>query len=120
MIPSAGRIQTVEDIYQVLWTAVQNKQPISAIYENRPRLLCPHQLGRNYRGELRVLCYQFGGDSRTGLQPSESADNWRCIMVEKLRQVRLVDGEWRTAPNRSRPAPCVSDLDIDADDPNAG
>jgi hypothetical protein len=38
------------------------------------------------------------------------------MVVEKLRQVRLLEENWRTAPNHSRPASCVADADIDAED----
>jgi hypothetical protein len=30
--------------------------------------------------------------------------------------VELVNGSWKTAPNHSRPATCVVDADIDAED----
>src|SRR5258705_10872749 len=33
--------------------------------------------------------------SATGRLPA----NWRCIAVEKLSGVELLDGSWRTAPN---------------------
>ena len=42
-----AEIQTVEDMYRLIWTAIANKQPISAIYKERYRLFCPHRLGRN-------------------------------------------------------------------------
>ena len=64
----------------------------------------------------RVLCYQYDGESETGLQPEGSPTNWRCIAVEKLSQVKLLEDTWRTAPNHSRPASCVIDADIDAED----
>lgn len=112
-----ARIQTVEDIYRVIWTAIANKRPVRAIYKDRERLFCPHRLGRNRRCQLRVLCYQYGGDSETGLEPMGSPDNWRCVVMEKLRSVELLDGSWKTAPNHSRPATCVVDADIDAEDP---
>jgi hypothetical protein len=73
-------------------------------------------LGRNKQGQLRVLCYQFGGESESGLQPVGSPANWRCIAVEKLSAVELIEGSWRTAPNHSRPASCIADADIDAED----
>jgi hypothetical protein len=111
-----ANIQTVDDIYRLIWTAISTKHPIEAMYQGRRRLLCPHRLGRNRNGALRVLCYQFGGDSKSGLQHSNSSDNWRCLVVEKLSRVRLLDDAWRTAPNHSRPAPCVVDADIDAED----
>lgn len=111
-----AKIQTVEDMYRLIWTAIAKKQPIRAIYKERPRLFCPHRLGRNRLGERRVLCYQYGGESETGLAPAGSPDNWRCVVFEKLRRVELADGSWKTAPNHSRPASCVVEADIDADD----
>jgi hypothetical protein len=39
-------VQTVEEIYSLVRTAVANKQPIEAAYERRLRLFCPHRLGR--------------------------------------------------------------------------
>ncbi len=111
-----AKIQTVEEIYRLVWAAVANKQPMSAIYKERPRLFCPHRLGRNQAGQRRVLCYQYGGESESGLAPIGSAANWRCIALEKLRAVELLDGSWKTAPNHSRPATCVVEADIDAED----
>jgi hypothetical protein len=89
---------------------------MGAMYKDRPRLFCPHRLGRNGAKQLRVLCYQYGGESESGLAPIGSPDNWRCIVLEKLRNVELLDGSWKTAPNHSRPATCVVDADIDAED----
>ena len=111
-----ARIQTVEDIYRLVWTAIASKQPISAIYKERHRLFCPHRLGRNRAKQLRVLCYQYGGESESGLAPIGSPDNWRCLALEKLRRVELLEGSWKTAPNHSRAASCVIDADIDAED----
>jgi hypothetical protein len=112
----AARIQTVEDIYGLVWTAVKNRRPIRALYQGHPRLLCPHRLGRNKAGQLRVLCYQYGGESDSGLEPVGSPANWRCIALEKLSQVELLDNDWQTAPNHSRPQTCVAVADIDAED----
>jgi hypothetical protein len=35
-----AKIQTVEEMYRLIWTAVANKRPISAIYKELPRLFC--------------------------------------------------------------------------------
>jgi hypothetical protein len=110
------RIQTVADIYRLVWAAVAAKRPVEARYHGRPRLFCPHRLGRNREGQLRVLCYQYGGESASGLQPAGWPANWRCVALEKLSQVRLLEDAWHTAPNHSRPASCVVDADIDAED----
>jgi len=111
-----ANIQTVEEIYRLIGTAIASKKPIEAIYDKRRRLFCPHRLGRNRAGELRVLCYQYGGESKSGLEPVGSPANWRCTALEKFSRVRLLEDAWRTAPNHSRPASCVIDADIDAED----
>lgn len=111
-----AKVQTVEEIYRLVWTAIANKQPISAIYKDRFRLFCPHRLGRNRAKQLRVLCYQYGGESESGLAPLGSPENWRCVVLEKLRKVELLQASWKTAPNHSRPAVCVIEADIDAED----
>ena len=111
-----ARVQTVEEIYRLVWNAVASRRPIEARYQGYPRLFCPHRLGRNREGQLRVLCYQYGGESESGLQAPGSPANWRCVALEKLSQVRLLEAAWHTAPNHSRPASCVVDADIDAED----
>jgi len=111
-----AQIQTVEEIYRLVWTAVANKQPIEATYQGRLRLFCPHRLGRNRAGRPRVLCYQYGGESQSGLQSVGSSANWRCVELEKLSRVKLLEDAWHTAPNHSRPASCVVEADIDAED----
>jgi hypothetical protein len=110
-----ARIQTVEDIYRLVRAAVVSKRPIRAMYHDRERWFCPHRLGRNHDGQIRVLCYQYAGDSGSGLQVAGSAANWRCIALEKLSRVELIEGAWNTAPNHSRPQTCVAEVDVDAE-----
>jgi hypothetical protein len=86
-----ANIQTVDDIYRLVWTAVSKKKPIEATYDGRRRLLSPHRLGRNRDGRLRVLCYQCGGGSQSGLEGSGSPANWRCLVLEKLGNVKMLD-----------------------------
>jgi hypothetical protein len=86
-----AQIQTVEEIYGLVWAAVANKRPMEATDQGRHRLLCPHRLGRNRGGRLRVLCYQYGGDSSSGLEPGDSPANWRCVAREKRSRVKLVE-----------------------------
>ena len=111
-----AKIQTVEDIYRLVRTAVVSKRPIRAIYQRRDRWFCPHRLGRNHKGQIRILCYQYGGESSKGLQAPGSPENWRCIDLEKLSRVELLEDAWHTAPNHSRPQTCVAQVDVDAED----
>ena len=111
-----AKIQTVEDMYRLIREAVTARQPVSAIYEQLPRLVCPHRLGHNSAGKARVLCYQYDGESSTGLEPSGSPANWRCMKLEKFSRVELMEGAWHTAPNHSRPQTCITEVDVDAED----
>ncbi len=111
-----AKIETPEGIYRLLRTAVMGRSPIAAIYHGCYRLLCPHRLGWNRRTQLRVLCYQYGGESESGLEPPGSPANWRCIAVDKLSRVELLSDAWRTAPNHSRPQTCIAQVDVDAED----
>jgi hypothetical protein len=111
-----AKIQTVEEMYRLIRSAVTERRPISAVYEQIPRLVCPHRLGRNSTGKARVLCYQYGGESSTGLQASGSPANWRCMKLEKFSRVELLDGIWHTAPNESRLQTCITEVDVDAED----
>jgi len=38
-----AKIQTIEEMYRLIWTAIENKRPISAIYKELPRLFCPYR-----------------------------------------------------------------------------
>lgn len=116
----AGSSGRAEALYRAVYKAVESRRPISAAYHGHHRLFCPHRLGRNSRGERRVLCYQYDGESESGLGPPGSPSNWRCVALEELSKVKLLRGRWRTAPNHSRPAHCIVDVDIDAEDHRLG
>jgi hypothetical protein len=66
----AAEVQTVEDIYRLVWAAV---------------------LGRNRVEQLRALCYH-GGESDSRVEPAGSSAKWRCIALEKLSKVELIEG----------------------------
>jgi hypothetical protein len=112
----AGKAVQLEAVYRAVYEAIRNRRPIAAMYKGLPRLFCPHRLGRNSKGQLRVLCYQYSGKSESGLSPAGSSGNWRCIALDKLSAFESLKGPWRTAPNHSRPASCIVDPDIDAED----
>ena len=111
-----AQIQTVEEIYRLVWAAVANKQPIEAMYQERLRLFCPHRLGRNRQGGTPRTLLSVRRGKPEWTPTGRLASNWRCIAVEKLSRVKLLEDAWRTAPNHSRPASCVAEVDIDAED----
>jgi hypothetical protein len=111
-----GGTGSPDPVYLRVYTAVRNRQPIWCMYHRLSRLFCPHRLGRNSKGELRVLCYQYGGESGSGLAPPGSPANWRCIALDELSAVSLLEEPWHTAANHGRPASCIVDPDIDTED----
>ena len=66
MTPQPAETQAVREIYALLRLAAARRQPVAATYDGLLRLLCPHVLGRK-SGSLHVFCYQFGGNSSSGL-----------------------------------------------------
>lgn len=113
MIPGGGNQKGVDEVYTLLLKAASRKQSVMAVYDDVPRLLCPHVLGRNRQGQLRALCYQSGGRSGRGLdEKPEGAGGWRCLAVEKLSQVALASYAWRIEA-RSGPQHCVVQIDFD-------
>src|SRR5215470_11474266 len=109
-------VRVLEQTHAQIRAAIVRRRPIAALYRGRQRLLCPHLLGWNRKRRLQVLCYQYGGDSETGLQPAAPSENWRCLAVENLSQVESLDGPWQTAENHSRPQTCIEDVELDVDD----
>jgi hypothetical protein len=108
-------IRALEQVHAQVRAAIVHRRPIAALYRGRKRLLCPHLLGWNRQRRLQVLCYQFGGDSESGLMSAGASDNWRCLAVENLSQVELLDGPWQTADNHSRTQTCVEEVELDVD-----
>lgn len=98
--------------------SIRGLRPISALYEGRWRLLCPHILGRNKHGQVRILCYQFGGDSASGLQLQESSGEWRCLALDKVSRVSLLDSAWRTSADSVRRPKCMDRIELAVGQPD--
>jgi hypothetical protein len=114
MIPQPDKEQAVRDIYLLLRRAAAGRQPVAAVYEGLPRLLCPHVLGRK-AGRLHTFFYQFGGGSHRGLpMVPDGLGGWRCLAVEKLSQVELRADAWHTEPRAPRQT-CIDEIDFDVD-----
>jgi hypothetical protein len=114
MIPQVAKEEGVSEIYELLRLAAARRQPVAAIYDGQPRLLCPHVGGRK-SGRLHVFFYQFGGSSNSGLAITpDGVGGWRCLAVEKLSQVELSPEAWHTEPHAPHQT-CIDEVDFDAD-----
>jgi hypothetical protein len=94
-------------IHSILSQAIQDKRPVSATYDGYLREFCPHVLGYKY-GVLRVLGYQFGGDSSNGSVKGE----WKCFLVSQLHSLAFITGDWCTdlASSHSLSQRCIDNV----------
>ena len=117
-VPASGREQSLEEIYRLVCVAARQHRPMAAQYDGTRRLLCPHVLGYNQPGEFRVFCYQYGGETKSGPLPAGGEGIWRCLSLQKLFSVELLDSPWQTEPHA--PQRCVEHIEVDADDHPGG
>jgi hypothetical protein len=97
--------------YALIRHAILERKIVRAVYQGLYCELCPHLIGTK-NGKDCALCYQFGGQSSSGLiQPSGSIENWRCIDLDGLSDVTIEDGPWHTAPYDSNVETCIEFLD---------
>ena len=110
--PFSGAPTEYDSVYALVKRAILEHLVICAWYDGHYREMCPHVLGTK-NGREQALFYQFGGTSKSGLQPAGSPNNWRCVALEKLSRIELRTGDWRTGPNHSRPQTCVDIIDVE-------
>ncbi|MCX6587086.1 MAG: hypothetical protein NTX13_10975 [Acidobacteria bacterium] len=105
---------SVTEVAHVIRSAIVHHRSIQAVYGDRERLLCPHMLGRNKDGQLRVLCLQIGGDSARGLTHRDGPGDWRCMALERFTHAVYSTAPWVNATdNMKRPA-CIDDVELEA------
>ena len=56
----------------------------------------------------------MGGATKSGALPSGGEGIWRCLALEKLSGVELLDGLWQTTPHARQH--CVEHIEVDAED----
>ena len=61
-----------------------------------------------------MVCYQYGGERKSGPQPDGGEGIWRCLSLKELSNVELLDAPWQSHPHARQC--CVEDLEIDAED----
>ena len=63
---------------------------------------------------MASFCYQYGGETNRGPLPTDGEGIWRCLALQKLSKVELLDNPWQTEPHaRQR---CVENIEVDAED----
>lgn len=94
---------------EILESAIKQKKAVHLNFGGDPRQVCPHALGTNNSG-LHVLVYQYSGRSARGRLVPGSPDNWRCMSLDKITDIEIVDDEWKTSYNKERPSTCLDSV----------
>jgi len=95
--------------YRLFEQAMRMRKQIVCVYDGYPRELCPIILGHSQEHE-KVLTYQFGGQSKSGLPPQ---GQWRCLFLSKVSNVQLREGPWISGASHTQPQGCVEIVDLD-------
>lgn len=99
-------------VLDLIVEAIRGKKQVLAIYDGLRREMCPHVVG--YKdGNPHCLFYQFAGESSGTIYPQgdpRAYQNWRCMDIDKLSNVRLRDGEWYSLSWHKRRQTCVDEI----------
>jgi hypothetical protein len=108
--------QSADEIDRLIRAAMLEKAPLRAIYDGEVRLLCPHMLGRNREGHVRILCLQIGGESVSGLQRKDGQGDWRCLALEKFSNVERAEAVRQSPGNSLRRPKCMDQIELEVTD----
>jgi hypothetical protein len=71
------------NIDKLLRTAIEHKRLIRVVYQNRNRIVEPHDYGIQ-NGSVKLFGYQVGGSS------SHKLPNWRWIQTDQISDIHLL------------------------------
>lgn len=74
--------------------------------------MCPHVIGTK-NGRKQALFYQFDGESSSGRISPNSKSNWRCMPIDELSDVEVIDKGWHSAENHGTAQSCVDVIDLE-------
>ena len=96
---------------EIIKKAMNERRSISAYYGRYFRKLSPYELGTK-KGIYQCLFYQYGGESSGGNINGKSKSNWRCLKLNRLEQIQILD-EPLHKPDKithKKPSYCVDNI----------
>ena len=95
--------------YQLFREAILGERQVICTYQGYARELCPLVLGHT-NGRERLLAYQFGGESSSGLPPGGA---WKCFELSQVEEAELRYGQWHEGGRHRKEQTCVERIDLD-------
>jgi len=101
---------TSEKINKII-KAMEERKSISAYYDRFSRKLSPYELGTK-KGKYQCLFYQYGGESSSGIINGKSKGNWRCLELNKLTQIQILEEPLHKPEiiSHKKPSYCVDNI----------
>jgi hypothetical protein len=112
------RAAATKSTYDLVRDAVLERDSVSAWYQGHFRIFSPGLLGTK-ADVAHVLGYQFDGTSHEPLRREGSPENWRCLRVDELTDVKVLPGIWQIARKGKGFQNCIDKVDVSAYRPAA-
>lgn len=94
----------------LLTKAIEERRPVKAIYDHRPRVFSPYGIGRK-DDHWNCIAWQFGGKSRSDGDVTPRSAEWRCFHVRGLSDIQLLQPhEWVCGNLETIHSSCVDRL----------
>ena len=75
---------------KIILDALDRERSISCYYDGVYRKLSPYRVGWK-GGKLQCLFYQYSGKSNSSYIDGISNKNWRCLKLNKLHNIEVLD-----------------------------
>jgi hypothetical protein len=95
--------------YSLFRKAILEEKQVTCTYDGYRRELCPHIIGCT-RDEEKVLAFQFGGESKSGLP---RGGEWRCLYLSRVLDAPMRVDPWFAGGRHRTAQRCVEDIDLD-------
>jgi hypothetical protein len=99
-----GRASGAGMSYDVIRQAILDRRSLTATYDGAVLHFSPHVLGRHPDRSLRVVAFQYVGDTERG--------RWRCLALGRLERVGPNRDGWHSGHDRGRPTKCVVQIEV--------
>jgi hypothetical protein len=100
------------DTYATVRDAILNRRTLIAMYGGFRRELCPWAIGTR-NGVPRALFYQRSGMTSKGPVVPNAPSNWRCMDLDRLEILEVVDWDWVGLTPHRQPSSCLDVIDVD-------